>query len=58
MINSANVKTGEHFIDRTYEQYAAFERVFLFCKPSLERLGIAVSVRTVDEAQYENRLRN
>jgi microcin C transport system substrate-binding protein len=34
-----------------------FERVFLFYKPSLERLGIAVSVRTVDEAQYEARLR-
>ncbi|MGA9002907.1 MAG: ABC transporter substrate-binding protein, partial [Pseudolabrys sp.] len=27
-------------------------------KPSLERLGITVSVRTVDEAHYENRLRS
>ena len=35
----------------------AFERVVLFYKPSLERLGIAVTVRTVDTAQYENRLR-
>jgi microcin C transport system substrate-binding protein len=35
----------------------SFERVFLFYKPALERLGIAVSVRTVDEAQYESRLR-
>jgi len=35
----------------------SFERVMLFYKPSLERLGIAVSVRTVDSAQYENRLR-
>jgi microcin C transport system substrate-binding protein len=35
-----------------------FERVYLFYKPSLERLGINVSVRTVDQAQYENRLRN
>jgi microcin C transport system substrate-binding protein len=34
-----------------------YERVFLFYKPALERLGIAVSVRTVDEAQYEARLR-
>ena len=34
-----------------------FERVYLFIKPSLERLGITVSVRTVDEAHYENRLR-
>jgi microcin C transport system substrate-binding protein len=29
----------------------------LFYKPSLERLGIAVSIRTVDSSQYENRLR-
>jgi microcin C transport system substrate-binding protein len=34
-----------------------FERVFLFYKPGLERLGIGVSVRSVDDAQYENRLR-
>ena len=30
----------------------------LFYKPSLERLGIAVSVRIVDPTQYENRLRS
>ncbi|MBY0381908.1 MAG: extracellular solute-binding protein [Xanthobacteraceae bacterium] len=35
-----------------------FERVMLFFKPSLERLGINVSVRTVDPIQYENRLRS
>ncbi len=35
-----------------------FERVFLFYKPGLEKLGIQVSVRTVDDAQYENRMRN
>ena len=34
------------------------ERFVLFYKPSLERLGIEVSVRTVDDAQYENRIRN
>ena len=34
------------------------ERIVLFYKPSLEHLGIAVNVRTVDNAQYENRLRN
>ena len=33
------------------------ERISLFFKPSLERLGIAVSVRTIDPTQYENRLR-
>jgi microcin C transport system substrate-binding protein len=35
----------------------SFERVFLFYKPSLERLGIGMTVRTVDDAQYQNRLR-
>ena len=30
----------------------------LFFKPSLERLGITVSVRTIDPTQYENRLRS
>jgi microcin C transport system substrate-binding protein len=34
------------------------ERIVLFYKPSLERLGINVTVRTVDDAQYQNRLRN
>ena len=34
------------------------ERFVLFYKPSLERLGVEVSVRTVDDAQYENRTRN
>jgi microcin C transport system substrate-binding protein len=53
-----NAKTGEAY---TVELLAAdpnFERVYLFYKPSLERLGIAVTVRTVDEAQFENRLRS
>ena len=34
-----------------------FERVFLFYKPSLERLGMTVTVRSVDDAQYINRMR-
>ncbi|HTO65688.1 MAG TPA: extracellular solute-binding protein [Bradyrhizobium sp.] len=33
------------------------ERLMLFYKPSLERLGVAVSIRRVDSAQYENRVR-
>jgi len=33
------------------------ERFVLFYKSSLDRLGIAASVRVVDTAQYENRLR-
>ncbi len=35
----------------------SFERIILFYKPGLERLGVSVTVRTVDDAQYENRLR-
>jgi microcin C transport system substrate-binding protein len=34
------------------------ERLALFYKPSLERLGVTVSVRQVDDVQYENRLRS
>jgi microcin C transport system substrate-binding protein len=52
-----NTKTGEQFAVELLGNNPLFERVFLFYKPSLERLGIDVSVRTVDEAQYENRLR-
>ena len=36
----------------------SFERVFLFYKPSLDRIGVTVTVRTVDAAQYERRLQN
>ena len=51
-------RSGEPFAVEFLGSYPILERVFLFYKPSLERLGITVSVRTVDEAQYENRLRN
>jgi microcin C transport system substrate-binding protein len=36
----------------------SFERIVLFYKPNLERLGVNVTVRTVDDAQYQNRLRS
>ena len=36
----------------------ADERIALFYKPSLERLGVTTSVRTVDDVQYQNRLRS
>ncbi|ADH87588.1 extracellular solute-binding protein family 5 [Ancylobacter novellus DSM 506] len=35
----------------------AFERVALFYKPTLERLGITVNIRQVDVSQYINRIR-
>lgn len=50
-------RTGNQFALELLIAEPTFERVMLFYKPSLERLGIAVSVRTIDPAQYENRLR-
>jgi microcin C transport system substrate-binding protein len=51
-------KDGAPFAIEMLTQDPSFERVLLFFKPSLERLGITVTIRTVDAAQYENRLRN
>ncbi|WGD51919.1 extracellular solute-binding protein [Bradyrhizobium sp. CB1650] len=34
------------------------ERIALFYKPSLERIGVGASIRVVDDAQYQNRLRS
>lgn len=34
------------------------ERIALFFKPSLERIGVTASIRVVDDAQFENRKRN
>jgi microcin C transport system substrate-binding protein len=54
-----NAKTGEPMTVELLNESAnaAFERVLLFYKPSLERLGISVTVRNVDDSQYENRER-
>ncbi|MEW6254346.1 MAG: extracellular solute-binding protein [Pseudomonadota bacterium] len=48
---------GEPFTIEILINSPAFERVALFYKPGLERLGIAVSVRMVDSSQYINRVR-
>ena len=53
-----NVKTGEPYAIELLADDPSFQRVFLFYKPSLDRLGIATTVRTVDEVQYQNRLRS
>jgi microcin C transport system substrate-binding protein len=52
-----NTKTGEPFAVEMLVDDPATQRFVLFYKPSLERLGMAVNVRVVDAAQYENRLR-
>jgi microcin C transport system substrate-binding protein len=51
-------KTGEPYAIEFLAEGSDFERVFLFYKPALDRLGIATTVRTVDEVQYQNRLRS
>ena len=43
-----NTKTGEPYTVEFLAEDPSFERVFLFYKPSLDRLGIGVTVRTVD----------
>jgi microcin C transport system substrate-binding protein len=53
-----NAKTAEPYAIEFLAEDPSFQRVFLFYKPSLDRLGIASTVRTVDAAQYENRLRS
>ena len=53
-----NVKSGAPLEIEFLVEDPTTERFVLFYKPSLERLGIVVSVRVVDSAQYENRLRH
>jgi microcin C transport system substrate-binding protein len=50
-------KTGAQFTVEFLVDDPQTQRFVLFYKPSLDRLGMAVNVRVVDAAQYENRLR-
>ncbi|MDO8876716.1 MAG: extracellular solute-binding protein [Pseudolabrys sp.] len=52
-----NSKTNEQLSVEFLLGQPTFERVVLFMKPTLDRLGIAMTVRTVDTSQYVNRLR-
>jgi microcin C transport system substrate-binding protein len=53
-----NTKTGEPFRVEFLLGSPAFERVVLYYKPALEKVGIEVTVRVVDSSQYVNRLRS
>ncbi len=53
-----DARSGEAMTVEILTQDPNVERYILFYKPSLERLGVTVTVRTVDDPQYENRLRN
>jgi microcin C transport system substrate-binding protein len=50
--------TGKQISVEILVQDPSSERIALFYKPSLERIGVTTSVRVVDPTQYENRLRN
>jgi microcin C transport system substrate-binding protein len=52
-----NGKTGEPLTVEFLVEAPQYERIALFYTASLKRLGIDPTVRTVDQAQYENRLR-
>ncbi len=52
-----NARTGEPLSVEFLASDPASERYVLFYRPSLERLGVTVNVRSVDDAQYENRIR-
>ncbi len=56
-----NLRTGEvlsvEILNATSDPSGA-ERFILFYRPSLVRLGIDVTVRSVDDVQYQNRLQN
>jgi microcin C transport system substrate-binding protein len=49
--------TGKPVTVEILVQDPSYERIALFYKPSLERIGVTASIRIVDDAQYQNRLR-
>jgi microcin C transport system substrate-binding protein len=50
--------TGNPVTVEILVQDPSAERIALFYKPSLERIGVTTSIRIVDDAQYQNRLRS
>jgi microcin C transport system substrate-binding protein len=50
-------KSGEPLTAELLMADPSHERYALFLKPSLERLGVEMTLRAVDEVQYQNRLR-
>ena len=51
-----NKESGKHFEFEILLVSPAFERIVLPFKDNLEKLGISVNVRTIDSAQYQQRL--
>lgn len=52
-----NVRTGEPMVVEILISQPGLERIALFYKPALERLGITITARNIDVPQYQNRLR-
>ncbi|WP_020179583.1 extracellular solute-binding protein [Methylopila sp. M107] len=52
-----NAATGERMTVEFLYDSPMFERILLSYKPALERLGIEVTLRPVDDSQYTNRTR-
>ncbi len=52
-----DAKTGEPYAVEFLLNDPSYERIPLFYKPSLDRLGFTTTVRTIYDAQYQNRLR-
>ena len=50
--------TGKPVTVEILVQDPSAERIALFFKPSLERIGVATSIRVADDAQYQNRIRS
>lgn len=53
----SDTKTGEHFSVEFLIGNEAFKRIILYYQPALERLGIQVTIRFVDDVEYVSRLR-
>jgi microcin C transport system substrate-binding protein len=53
-----SAKTKEPMTIEFLSNSPSLERMILFYKPALERLGVTVTARTVDDVQYENRVRS
>ena len=51
-----NKESGKHFEFEILLVSPAFERIVLPFKDNLEKLGISVTVRTIDSSQYQQRL--
>ena len=51
-----NDQTGQPFVFEFLYDEADFERIFLPFKQNLARIGITMNLRSVDPAQYQNRL--